>query len=319
MRYARIKPVEGYSGFFHVYNRCVGSSAERPLGPAEKQYFICHLQDLAKFYVIDIIAFQVMSNHFHCLVHVPAKTPSNEEAAQRYACHYRGMRTIDPQSEACTMLAARLRDLSCFMADLQQPFTRWYNRTRPRRRRGHLWAERFKSTALEDGLAVWSCWKYIEMNPVRARIADSPAQYRFCSFGAWAATGKHPFAEALERCVMPGLRGLLSISDLQQLYDELRKEFARIGAWEQGKRPEEVATAVALAAERERFSTRADRRVRYWTDGLVIGSELFVKQTIRRARGAAALEKRRLTRALASKPRESEPLYAFKQLRVLLQ
>jgi hypothetical protein len=35
------------------------------------------------------------------------------------------------------------------MHDLQHPFTCWYNRTRPQRRRGMLWQGRFKSTILD--------------------------------------------------------------------------------------------------------------------------------------------------------------------------
>jgi hypothetical protein len=59
-------------------------------------------------------------------------------------------------------------------------------------------------------------------------------------------------------------------------------------------------------------------RVRYWIDGLVIGSEKFVRETIIRARGQAALQNRRLTRALTDSGRPT-PLCSFKQLRVLLE
>ena len=47
-------------------------------------------------------------------------------------------------------------------------------------------------------------------------------------------------------------------------------------------------TAIAVAAEKEVFTTRLDHRVRYWVDGLVIGTEQFVRQTMLRARGVAA-------------------------------
>ena len=75
---------------------------------------------------------------------------------------------------------------------------------------------------------------------------------------------------------------------------------------------------MAVAAEREPFSTRVDRRVRYWVDGLVIGSELFVKTTLVQARGQWAVGKRRLVRAVNGQ-REPQPLYSFRQLRVLLR
>ena len=74
------------------------------------------------------------------------------------------------------------------MGDLQQGFATWFNRTRPVRRRGALWGGRYKNTVLEAGLAVWNCWKYVKMNPVRAGIVANPADYRFCSFGEWSAT-----------------------------------------------------------------------------------------------------------------------------------
>ena len=54
----------------------------------------------------------------------------------------------------------------------------------PYPQRGILWADRFKHTLLGDSRAVWQCVKYIQMNPVRARIVSNPADYRFCSYGA---------------------------------------------------------------------------------------------------------------------------------------
>ena len=344
MRYPRLKPVDTES-VMHVYNRVVGSAGEFQFQDAEKEQFLRRLNKVADFYVIDVLAYQCMGNHFHLLLHVPAEPPSNAEAAQRYARYYGGKRSIDPESEKCTRLALKLRDVSAFMADLEQPFTRWFNRTRPVRRRGHLWAERLKSTLLENGLAVWDCWprdaappaqqtwlspvcarhagtsrgwKYIEMNPVRARMVPTPADYRFCSFGRWAATGRHPFADAIGRVLLPVFRGLLHVESLADIRIELQKEFARISATEARQAPDRIDAAMAVAAEREPFSTRVDRRVRYWVDGLVIGSELFVKATLVQARGQWAVGKRRLVRAVNGQ-REPQPLYSFRQLRVLLR
>jgi len=251
----------------HVYNRTVGSTTEFPFGEIEKEEFIHRLKVLDKYYSIDVLAVQVMGNHYHAIIHIPAEPPSNEDAARRYRLHHNGKRSINPDSAACTKLALQLRDVSQFMGDLQQPYTRWFNRTRPRRRRGHLWAARFKNTVLEYGLAVWDCWKYIEMNPVRARMVTTPADYRFCSFGEWAGTGKYTFAGAVEKHLMPIFRDLLQVEDLNELHTELRKEFARMKAVDDRKQPDEIGSAIAVAAEKEPFSTRTDRRVRYWVDG----------------------------------------------------
>ena len=157
MRYPRIKPSQADT-FMHVYNRVAGSAGEFLFGPVEKEEFIRRLTRLTDLYVIEVMAFQCMGNHFHAIVYIPASPPSNEQAAARYKRFYRGKRVIDPQSAACAKLALKLRDVSEFMKDLQQPFTHWFNRTRPVRRRGHLWGDRFKNTVLENGLAVWDCW-----------------------------------------------------------------------------------------------------------------------------------------------------------------
>jgi putative transposase len=318
MRYPRIKPEVGEETFMHVYNRVSGPTGEFPFGPAEKEEFIRRLHKLSEFYTIDVIAYQVMGNHWHALIRVPAEPPSCEEAAARYHRYYDGKRSLKPQSRKCAALALKLRDISSFLQDLQQPFARWFNRTRPSRRRGHLWAERFKNTILESGLSVWECWQYIEMNPVRAGMAETPADYRFCSFGAWSATGRHPFEAAVLSAAFPRLKGLLQVESLQELQVELRKEFARHTAVERRLDPEQIDTAIAVAAEKEKFALRLDRRVRYWVDGLVIGSELFVRNVVSRARPAINLQKRRFTRAIAPKPDQPQ-ICCLKQLRVLLE
>jgi hypothetical protein len=75
---------------------------------------------------------------------------------------------------------------------------------------------------------------------------------------------------------------------------------------------------MAVAAEKERFSTRMDRRVRYWVDGLVIGSELFVRNTMVKARTQCKIRTRRLTRARNAQ-HKPESIYCFRQLRVLVE
>ena len=317
MRHARLKPV-GVDTFMHVCNRIAGCTGEFPFGAAEKEEFIRRLTRLTTLYVIEVVAFVGMGNHFHLLVRVPAEPPSAAEAAARYAGYYPKRPKLEPAGKACADLALKLRDLSAFMAALEQPYTRWFNRTRPARRRGHLWAERFKSTVLESGLAVWDCWKYIEMNPVRAHLVRTPADYRFGSFGRWCARGRHPFSAALSAHLLPTLQGLLPVHSLAEVKVELQKEFARVAATEARHSPEQIEKAIAVAARKEPFSTRLDRRVRYWADGLVIGSDLFVRNTLAKTRGRLYMTRRRLVRANSTGP-EPQPLFCFRQLRVLLE
>jgi hypothetical protein len=65
---------------------------------------------------------------------------------------------------------------------LKQRFTVRYNKAHDRK--GTLWESRFKSTLIEgagDTLATVSA--YIELNPVRAGIVEDPAEYAWSSYG----------------------------------------------------------------------------------------------------------------------------------------
>lgn len=246
MRYPRLRR-DYEDTFYHCYNRVAGTSGDRPFGPPEKETFIRMAKEWARYYVVEIVAFQVLGNHFHLILHAPKECPSPEETCRRYEAHYDGKRKLTPGTEHCEKVAAKLRDVSEFMGDLEQGFTTWFNRTRPVRRRGALWAGRYKDTILEAGLAVWNCWKYVEMNPVRAGIVADPAEYRFCSFAEWSASGKHPFAETVENRVMPFLRELLHAESPADLHRFMRMEFARLAVVEARRSVPEEADIVRLS------------------------------------------------------------------------
>ena len=306
MRQPRLKP-DYQDTWHHAYNRIAGCPGDFPFGPPEKEMFVRILQKLSRLYTVRVLAYQVMSNHFHLLLQAPADLPSPEETCRRYAEFHAGKRVLDPESQLCALWSQRLRDVSWFMGHLERLFTVWFNRTRPVCRRGALWAGRFKNTVLENGMAVWDCWKYIEMNPVRAGMVKNPADYRFCSFGVWVQRGKHPFHDTLEKRLFPVLQGLLGVGSTAEVRRMLSQEFARHRA--EGEEAREVA------GRPMRFSTQAHRRVRYWVDGLVIGSELFVREVMGRVRGSEYMQTRRLTPAIDD--RAADRLCSYRQLRLI--
>jgi len=304
MRRPRLKP-DDQPLFYHLYNRVAGEPDFLPFGPREKERFVRLLKKLNRFYTVQVVSYQVMSNHFHLVVHVPQDPPEPEEICRRYAAYYDGHRTLDPSSERCRLWGQRIRDISWYMQSLQQQFTRWYNRTRPTRRRGGLWADRFKHTLLGDARAVWECCKYVEMNSVRAGLASNPAEYRFSSYGVWDGTGRHPFEANVGEALLPFLEGQYFLQTPRQLMDALRDAFAGIEG--EAARPD---------GHLMYFTVYLNRRVRYWVDGLVIGSELFMQNIVARYKGA--LRKRQRGYARARAPDESEiPLYCYKQLRAI--
>ena len=317
MRYPRIKPES--NTFYHAYNRAAGTKYDRPYGDAEKEQFLRIMKRLDSFYVVDVLAFTCMSNHFHLLLHAPEEAPSHEETCRRYKAYYAAEeRELKPGSPRCEEISQRLRDVSWFMHDLQRQFSTWFNSTRSIRRRGTLWAGRFKSTVLEAGVAVWDCWQYIEMNAVVVGMAEDASQYRFCSLGQWAGRGRHPFEDNAKRILLPTLGEFLREKSLKSLHIRIRRELALQEAMRRELQPEVLEETLKKINQPVKFHAQAIHQARYWVDGAVIGSELFVKELMTRVRGPAHMKKRRLTKAVEAEANGVQ-LVCYKQLRHLLE
>ena len=312
MRRARLKP-DYRDTWHHCYNRTAGSSEDRPFGDVEKEQFVRILKRVAGFYCVRIVAYQVMSNHFHLLLQSPEIEPSPEETVRRYEAFHKGKRKLLPDSGLCKTWQGRLRDVSWCMRHLQHLYTAWFNRTRDVRRRGPLWAGRFKNTVLDTGEALWACWTYLERNPVRAGMVADPADYRFCSYGEWVQTGRHPFADAFASVLVPALPVSMQDPDAVAIQRELRQEFARLAAEDAKAPPAAVDAAIAAATPEPTFSLTAQRRVRHWVDGLVIGSELFVRETMRHVRTEAEVARHRLAKAVPTAP-DAAPICCWRRL-----
>jgi REP element-mobilizing transposase RayT len=191
----------------------------------------------------------------------------------------------------------RMHDLSEFMKTLLQRFTRWHN-TR-NNRRGNLWEETFKSVVVEDGLASKAMAAYIDLNPVRAGMVADPAEYRWSSYGeAMGATGRSgaKAKAGLVRAIMADKgweadarhwSGKISGQYRMLLLAE-GAEKTREVVDEQGENTVKVVrkgmAKAQVNAELERLSAGRDValgqmlrwKVRYFSDGAVIGSRAFV-------------------------------------------
>jgi REP-associated tyrosine transposase len=87
-----------------------------------------------------------------------------------------------------------------------------------RHRTGTLWEGRYRAAPIDTDAYFISCCRYIELNPVRARMVDHPRQYRWSSYRAHA-DGKadalaafHPVWRRLGRSVearQDAYRGLI--------------------------------------------------------------------------------------------------------------
>lgn len=218
MRRAREK-LEDVDCYYHVYNRVVGMPGDRPFKAREKARFLRFITKLTKYYVIEVTSFVAMGSHYHLTLFVPAEVPSMKVTCRRYHDYYGGKRELDPGSEECGRIALKLRDLSSFMHDLQQQYAVWYNgsRAKGQRRRGSLWADRFKSRLLRSASAVWRCLIYHIMNPVRKGLVRAPERYLYSCWGHWHLFRRHPFRDSVERRVVPHLSQILDVKTVDQL------------------------------------------------------------------------------------------------------
>ncbi|MDD5465557.1 MAG: transposase [Candidatus Omnitrophica bacterium] len=70
--------------------------------------------------------------------------------------------------------------LSNFMQCLQRSYTAYYNKKY--NKVGHLWQGKFKAKLIAKDQYALDCISYIETNPVRAKLVNSPKDYIFCSY-----------------------------------------------------------------------------------------------------------------------------------------
>ena len=112
---------------------------------ADYGYFLKHLGEQAIQHGCAIHAYCLMTNHIHLLL-----TP------------------------------ARADSLGGLMKALCQRYVQYVNYTYEHT--GTLWEGRYRSGMMKDEAHVLCCYRYIELNPVRAGMVDRPEQYRWSSY-----------------------------------------------------------------------------------------------------------------------------------------
>ena len=184
-------------GSFHIISHLTGNDTR--LDDDEKEYFLKLMEQFASGFFVHIHAFAIMETHFHILatgLELEAKKATPEELKERYRQmygknaeppegEYAGNGTLIPDKDGGTeRLRERLGNISRFVQELKQSFTRWYNKKH--HRKGCLWRERYTGVIVSKGDAQLACSTYIDLNPVRAGIVKRPEDYRWCSLGLLA-------------------------------------------------------------------------------------------------------------------------------------
>lgn len=191
----------------------------------------------------------------------------------------------------------RMQDLGEFMKGLLQRFTQWFNRAHART--GRLWEDRFKSLIVEDGVAAKTISAYIDLNPVRAGMVKDPADYRWSSYGEAIGGGSKGNGKTARAGLVRVLRAhqgigadaVLWASGVSREYRKLLMAGAVGKSSESVDREGKTVTKVLrkgiseeeAGRERERdgeipLGKMLRCRIRYFTDGAVIGSRNFVDE-----------------------------------------
>ena len=227
----------------------------------------------------------------------------------------------------------RMHSLSEFMKTLLQRFTRWFNRTH--QRSGTLWEERYKSVIVETGIAARTMAAYIDLNPVRAGMVSDPAEYRWSSYGEAVGggpkgNGKKARAGLVRACMSHQGAGFEAEKwkEVSRIY---RRTMGLALGRKSGKADVEkgvvrlqMNTAEALEAKDNgtmlpdlKMAAMLRHRVRYFTDGAVIGSKAFVNEAFLSARGRfTAKRKDGARRMKGSGAAAAGTLWSMRDLRV---
>lgn len=180
---------------YHITSRCVrksflcGKHRKRDFSH-RKLWIIQRARRLAPHFDIDIDAYATMDNHFHLVLYydpTACQRWSDQEVARRWVDAFpptlngdvlEDLKPLRRQQllENPDRLAHRrqkLGELSTFMKHVKQPVARRANQEDDCV--GHFFEQRFYSGALLDDEAVLAAMVYVDLNPVRAKIADSVA------------------------------------------------------------------------------------------------------------------------------------------------
>lgn len=73
-------------------------------------------------------------------------------------------------------------ELAGLMQDMGRRYVQYVNRTY--RRSGGLWQGRYKASYVQSERYLLACMRYVELNPVRAKMMKAPGEYRWSSYRA---------------------------------------------------------------------------------------------------------------------------------------
>tara|TARA_B110000305_G_C19351088_1_gene594283 strand:- start:20 stop:1057 length:1038 start_codon:yes stop_codon:yes gene_type:complete len=291
-------------GSYHCMSRIVGG--QRLLGKMEKEVFRSQLHKLVEFCGLEMLTYCIMSNHFHVLVRVSDETEVSDEVLLRRVVVIYGQDSnyvnllrwqLKKNGELGDVrrnqLLARMNNISIFMKELKQRFSIWYNKSHGRF--GTLWADRFKCVLVENRrYALETVAAYIDLNPVRGGLVVHPEEYRYCGYGE--AMGGSVRART-------GIEGFIGESSWTKSLEGYRQ--ALYGKESVSRKMNDGSldvdrVKVILKNKGKVSQSEILRcRVRYFTEGLIIGSESFIQRVVDRNKSVLSQKRKGAGKSMA--------------------
>jgi len=204
--------LEGYT--YHLTHRCHNRAFLLHFAK-DREAYREWLRVGVKRYKVPVFTYAITSNHVHLVAHVRDRNA-----------------------------VGRLMDLAAGAT------ARQYNRRK--RRSGALWEGKYHATAVESGLHLWRCLRYVDLNMVRVGKVTHPQEWRWCGYDE-----------------LVGQRERYRILDTDALLQHLG-----------GVAPESFRESYGAGIE-EHIAARRVAREAAWTEGLAVGSRRFVERVAR--------------------------------------
>jgi REP element-mobilizing transposase RayT len=159
-----------------------------------REWIRSRIEKLASVFGVDVLTYAILSNHLHVVLRNRpdvVETWSDQQIALRWLQIFSGRRTQeqlgDPiasdvdalanDPERIAVLRLRLSDISWFMRALSEPIARLANKQDECT--GSFWEGRFKAQRILDEAALLACCVYVDLNPIRAAMAETPEASKF--------------------------------------------------------------------------------------------------------------------------------------------
>jgi REP element-mobilizing transposase RayT len=182
----------------HCIQRCVRRAFLAGLDPLtgrdytpRREWIRSRMECLASVFGIDVLTYAILSNHLHLVLRTRPDVVaqwSDSEVARRWLTLFPGQRTeiylgaptqneidmLARDSERLTEIRDRLSNPSWFMRALSEPIARLANQQD--QCTGRFWEGRFKAQSITDEAGLLACSMYVDLNPIRAAMAQTPEE-----------------------------------------------------------------------------------------------------------------------------------------------